>query len=205
MVSVLDSVSVIVASQCWTGRAPGWASQGLQFHFLPATRKLTEIEPRADLFVPDQLRGSPMLAYSRIIDTLARDGDALAGIRYRLFDEDGVVGFRALNPGLARGTLVARPDMSKIGSFRADSIYLLPETVSELPPVAGILTAGEGNPLSHVQLLARNLGIPNVAVSPDTIARVREYDGRVIVLAVSPSGVVVLHVAVPTVPTRLMP
>ena len=173
----------------YLGRVPGWASQGLSFHFLPAMNKLAEIEPRAELFLQDQLRSSPLLAYSRILDTLARDGDRLAGVQHKLFDADMGAGFRALNPGLARGVLVTRPDMSKVGAFRADGIYLLPETVAELPPVAGILTAGEGNPLSHVQLLARNLGIPNVAVSPAAIERVRAHDGQRVVLAVSPAGV----------------
>jgi hypothetical protein len=173
----------------YLGRVPGWASQGLGFHFLPAMAKLTEIEPHAELFVQDQLRSSPLLAYSRILDTLARDGDRLAGVRHKLFDEDVGAGFRALNPGLARGVLVTRPDMARVGGFRSDGIYLLPETVAELPPVAGILTAGEGNPLSHVQLLARNLGIPNVAVSPAAIERVRAHDGKRVVLAVSPAGI----------------
>ena len=174
----------------YLGRVPGWASQGLAFHFQPAMTKLAGIEPRAELFVQDQLRSSPLLAYSRVLDTLARDGDRLAGVRHRMFDADMGTGFRALNPGLARGVLVTRPDMARVGSFRSDGIYLLPETVAELPPVAGILTAGEGNPLSHVQLLARNLGIPNVAVSPAALDRVRAYDGQRVVLAVSPAGVV---------------
>ena len=173
----------------YLGRVPGWASQGLSFHFLPAMNKLAEIEPRAELFLQDQLRSSPLLAYSRILDSLARDGDRLAGVRHKLFDADMGTGFRALNPGLARGMLVTRPDMSRVGAFRSDGIYLLPETVAELPPVSGILTAGEGNPLSHVQLLARNLGIPNVAVSPAATEQVRAHDGQRVVLAVSPAGV----------------
>ena len=77
--------------------------------------------------------------------------------------------------------------------MRADGIYLLPETVAELPPVAGILTAGAGNPLSHVQLLARNLGIPNVAVDPALLPELRRHDGKRIVLAVSPAGLVEIH------------
>jgi hypothetical protein len=173
----------------YLGRVPGWSSQGLGFHFLPAMNQLAEIEPHAELFLQDQLRSSPLLAFSRILDTLARDGDHLAGVNHKLFNEDMGAGFRALNPGLARGVLVARPDMNRVGAFRSDGIYLLPETVAELPPVAGILTAGEGNPLSHVQLLARNLGIPNVAVSPAAIERVRAHDGQRVVLAVSPAGV----------------
>jgi hypothetical protein len=174
----------------YLGRAPGWASQNLAFHFQPAMDKLAAIEPKAELFVQDQLRGSPMLAYSRILDTLARDADKQAGISHRLFDQDVGVGFRALNPGMARGILHTRPDMARIGEFSRDGIYLLPETVAELPPVAGILTAGEGNPLSHVQLLARNLGIPNVAVAPAALDRLHAYDGQAVVMAVSAAGVV---------------
>jgi phosphohistidine swiveling domain-containing protein len=174
----------------YLGRAPGWAAQGMRFHFQPAMDTLGEIEPKAELFVQDMLRGSPMLAYSRMLDTLARDADRLAGISHRLFDEDVGVGFRALNPGMARGTLVTRPDMARIGEFRRDGIYVLPETVAELPPVAGILTAGEGNPLSHVQLLARNLGIPNVAVAQAALDRLHARDGESVVMAVSAAGVV---------------
>ena len=55
-------------------------------------------------------------------------------------------------------------ELQRLEDFLSDGIYVVPETVADLPPLAGILTAGPGNPLSHVQLLARNLGIPNVAV-----------------------------------------
>jgi hypothetical protein len=58
--------------------------------------------------------------------------------------------------------------------------------------VSGILTLGEGSSLSHLQLLARNLGIPNVVVGEEHVATVREHDGRKVVLAVSPHGVVQL-------------
>ena len=63
--------------------------------------------------------------------------------------------------------------MKRVEAFRADGIYVLPETVADLPPLAGILTAGAGNPLSHVQLLARNLGIPNVAVDQSLLPELR--------------------------------
>ena len=54
------------------------------------------------------------------------------------------------------------------------------------------MTAGEGNPLSHVQLLARNLGIPNVGVNTDMLPTIREHDGEAVVMAVSPAGLVEL-------------
>ena len=108
----------------------------------------------------------------------------------KFFGQEVGAGFTALNPGLARGVLHARPVLDQGGELNQDGIYLLPETVAELPPVAGILTAGEGNPLSHVQLLARNLGIPNVTVSPSIQQQLLVWDQREIVLAVSPAGLV---------------
>jgi hypothetical protein len=159
-------------------------------HFGPAMGKLAVIEPLADQFIQDQLRGSPLLAYSQQLDRLARDANELAGVQHKLMGESVGTGFTALNPGLARGVLHTSPDMSNPAAFREDGIYLLPETVSNLPPLAGILTAGAGNPLSHVQLLARNLGIPNVAVDPDLVPRLKALDGKAVVLAVSPAGLV---------------
>ena len=93
---------------------------------------------------------------------------------------------------LARGTLVAQPDMAHPGRLREDGVVVLPETVSDLPPVAGILTTGAGNPLSHVQLLARNLGIPNVAIDGSLLPELKRHDGERVVLAVSPAGLVEL-------------
>jgi phosphoenolpyruvate synthase/pyruvate phosphate dikinase len=44
--------------------------------------------------------------------------------------------------------------------------------------------------LSHVQLLARHLGIPNVAVDQSLLPQVSALEGRSVVLAVSPGGIV---------------
>ncbi|MGD2137300.1 MAG: PEP/pyruvate-binding domain-containing protein, partial [Gammaproteobacteria bacterium] len=142
--------------------------------------------------IQDQLRGSPLLFYSQVLDGLLQDANRLAGVRHKLFGREIGVGFRALNPGLAKGVLHANPDLNAHASFQEDGIYLLPETISDLPPVAGIMTAGEGNPLSHVQLLARNLGIPNVGVDEALLDAIRAHDGEQVVLAVSPAGLVEL-------------
>ena len=169
---------------------PSWGTQSLRFEFGEAMAKLEEIEPLAGLFVQDQLRGGPLLSYSQVLDVLLRDANRLAGARNRLFDRDIGTGLTALNPGLARGVLRAAPDLTRLDELRPDGIYVLPETVADLPPLAGILTAGPGNPLSHVQLLARNLGIPNVAVDLALVPELRASEGRKIVLAVSAAGVV---------------
>jgi hypothetical protein len=176
----------------YLGRVPGWGTQNLRMHFFDSMEKLAEVEPMAMLFIQDQLRGSPLLFFSNVLDGLSRDASRLAGVEHRLFGDAIGVGFTALNPGLAAGTLHVEPDLSNLENFRSDSIYLLPETVSDLPPVAGILTEGEGNPLSHVQLLARNLGIPNVTVDASLKDRLSAHNGERVVLAVSKSGLVEL-------------
>jgi len=181
----------------YLGRVPSWGTQNLRFFFFESMQKLAEIEPKAMLFIQDQLRGSTLLFYSQVLDGLSQDGNRLAGVRHKVFGEELGVGFHALNPGIAAGVLHANTDVEHMEDLDPKGIYVLPETVSDLPPIAGILTAGEGNPLSHVQLLARNLGIPNVSVNESLVPRLRAHDGESIVLAVSPAGLVEMSVAKP--------
>jgi len=164
---------------------PSWSARRIQFHFDHAIQRFVALEPKSTRFVEDQLRGSPLFFYAKVLDTLSRDANRLAGVHNELFARDVGAGLRAFNPGLARGRLLAAPTD---GNFAADGIYVLPETTSDLPPVAGILTAGEGNPLSHVQLLARNLGIPNVGVDQSLLPSLEPFYGKTAILAVSAAG-----------------
>ena len=177
----------------YLARAPGWASQGLRYQFYESMQKLAEIEPLAMHFIQDQLRGSSLLTYSQLLNDLSEDANQLAGVKHRLFGKEIGSGFHALNPGLARGKLYTHANLEDIENFDTHGIYVLPETISDLPPLAGIITAGEGNPLSHVQLLARNLGIPNVTVDESLIATLKQHEGEMVVLAISPSGLVELN------------
>ncbi len=164
---------------------PVWSAQRVNFHFGSAITRFAELEPKSNRFVEDQLRGSPLFFYAKVLETLLRDANRLAGVHNELFGRDVGAGLRALNPGLSRGRLLAAP---ADGKFVADGIYVLPETTSDLPPVAGILTAGEGNPLSHVQLLARNLGIPNVGIEQSLLPSLTPLYGKTVILAVSAAG-----------------
>lgn len=177
----------------YLARVPGWTMQRLRFQFYQSMMKLAEIEPKASLFIQDMLRGSPMLFFAQNLDILSRDANHLAGVTHKVFDQQIGIGFHALNPGLVRGKLYAKPDINEFEAFDSQGIYLLPETISNLPPITGIITVGEGNPLSHVQLLAKNLGIPNVTINESFLAQIQTHDGDMIVMAVSPNGVVEIH------------
>ncbi len=173
-------------------RVPGWGTQRLRMHFFGAMQQLGELEPMAMRFIQDQLRASPLLLFADTLKVLSADAGRLAGVRHRIFDTEAGTAFNALNPGVARGVLRVKPDLADVEELAPDGIYVLPETVSDLPPVRGILTAGEGNPLSHVQLLARNLGIPNATVGEQWLETLAGHDGKPVVLAVSRAGLVEL-------------
>ncbi len=176
----------------YLARVPEWAARQMAFHFGEAVTLFEPIEPLAHLYEQDRLRGSPLLFYGAVIDSLVLDANQLAGIEHEIFGRRVGAGLRALNPGLTRGVLrSAGPEVAP-SSIRPDGVYLLPETVSDLPAIAGILTRGEGSSLSHVQLLARNLGIPNVVVGNALLPVVESHLGQKVVLAVSPGGVVQL-------------
>ena len=68
-------------------------------------------------------------------------------------------------------------------------------------PAAGILTQGEGNVLSHVQLLARALGIPNVVLGPERLrSSIAPHDGQQVFLIVTPGGRVIIKEAAAMTP-----
>ena len=185
------SLEIYKAALDYLALVPGWGTQWLGFHFNESQRKLVEIEPLVDRVIQDALRASPLFFYSNVLNDLLRDVNQLVGLHHELFGRDVGAGLRSLNPGLARGKIRLKPE-SHHEEFDPQGIYLLPETIAELPPVAGILTAGEGNPLSHVQLLARNLGIPNVTIDESLIPELVAYEGKSVILAVSPAGSVQL-------------
>lgn len=178
-------------------RIPGWVDAWLQYHFAPQIARFDVLEPDIELFIQDRLRGSPLLLHGRLLENLVSDADRLAGVQHELLGEPVGPGFRALNPGLARGQLLQLETALQTGATLEKPIVLAPETIADLPPVTGILTAHAGNALSHIQLLARNLGIPNVVVSGELLDRIEPLIGQRVVLLASPGGIVQLHADAP--------
>ncbi len=176
----------------YTARVPGWADRALRFHFGETVDHFAAIEPLCRRYIHDRLRGSLLLSFTAVLESLMADANRQLGIRNFLFGQPADSGLRGLNAGLARGTLRVFGPEETSKKFESDGIYVLPATTEDLPPVAGIITTGEGNILSHVQLLARNLGIPNVAIDAKWLAHIQSMAGQQVVLAVSPRGIVQL-------------
>jgi hypothetical protein len=176
----------------YAARAVQWADRSLRFNFGESVDHFAVIEPASRRYIHDRLRGSLLLSYTAVLESLLADANRQLGIRSFLFGRPADSGLRGLNAGLARGRLrVLRPGKTA-PNLDPSGIYVLPATTEDLPPVAGILTTGEGNILSHVQLLARNLGIPNVMLDEKWLPPILAMEGQQVVMAVSPQGIVQL-------------
>lgn len=140
----------------------------------------------------DILRSSPLLLYGQVLTRLADYAQGRGRTKHHIFGAEVEADIRALNPGLALGRLRVAPAAD---SYTRGQIVALPETPADLDPAAGILTLGEGNVLSHVQLLARALGIPNVVVGPSVYQKIRPHDGQQVFFIVTPGGRVILKEA----------
>jgi hypothetical protein len=176
----------------YLARVPEWAALKLQFLFGPQIDRWAAFEPLARQYVPDRLRGSPLLFYSGVLDTMVADANERAGVVHEVLGERVAGGFRALNPGLARGVLRVADERTRMDRLDPKGIYMIPETTPDISPVSGILTRGAGSSVSHVQLLARNLGIPNVLIHDKLAPKLTGRAGTRAVLAVSPGGAVQL-------------
>jgi len=170
-------------------RAIEWAQATTLYAFQEALPAWTYLLPDTSLLSDDVLRGSPLLVYGRALDALqtwAVGGDP---IRHEIFGTNPEQGVRALNPGLAWGTLRVAP---RSGTYSRNDVVALPETPPDLEPAGGIATRGEGNVVSHVQLLARALGIPNVVLAPAVFERFGPHDGESVFFIATPGGRVVV-------------
>jgi len=170
-------------------RVVEWGHNGALLAFGEVWAPWTYLLPDVVHIGDDIVRGSPLLLFGQVA---RRVDDHLAGanpVRHDLFGRAFTTEVRALNPGLAKGMLrVAPPE----GGYERDQVVALPETPADLKPAAGIVTRGEGNVVSHVQLLARALGIPNVVVAPGAYDAIEPHDRKEVFLAVTPGGRVYL-------------
>ncbi len=176
-------------------RAVEWGAAMTRASYEPVIALYADFEPLALGFVDDRIRVSILLPLGDAAGRLMREGARLAGVTNRVFDLGGGVQIRGLNPGFAVGELEVIKEITGEVSFSPENIYVLPYSPADLEPVAGIVSVSEGNAVSHVQLLARNLGIPNAAVTQRTFERLLDYAGDRVFYAVSPRGNVVIKSA----------
>ena len=174
-------------------RSAGWCRSTAARDFGPVMRHYQSAEPLAGGLVDHLLRGSVALALTARLELLVADASRAAGIRHDIFGDRSNHGVVALNPGVAIGRfgIIDSPDDNQ--TIDPARIYVIPQTLSDLEPMAGILTLESGNVLSHSQLLAANLGIPNAVVPSALLPMLRTHRDQELFFAVTRGGVVVLR------------
>jgi len=170
-------------------RAIEWAHAGALFAFGEVWPAWCYLIPDIQKISDDIVRSSPMLLYGMALTRLEDSVSGREDISHVIFNREFSKGVRALNSGLAFGDLA----VVNIGEqYDRDTIVALPDTPADLEPAAGIITRGEGNVVSHVQLLARALGIPNVVVSSGPYDVLKKYNDNKVLFIVTPGGRVYL-------------
>ncbi|MFQ5742321.1 MAG: PEP/pyruvate-binding domain-containing protein, partial [Acidobacteriota bacterium] len=176
----------------YLGHAIDWAQAAVRQTLGLVLDRYRSVEPAASGVRDEVLRSSVLLPFASVIDLLSRDASLAIGLPHSVFDVELHTGLEGLNAGVTVGRLRVIDKLADVEDLDPTGIYVLPETPADLGRVAGILTLQEGSRLSHIQLLARSLGLPNAVISPSLLPKLREYEGERVFYAVSPLGIVVL-------------
>jgi hypothetical protein len=149
-------------------------------------------EPLAQGFYDDRIRGSVLLSLGNTVGELGVFIAQTSNLTNKVMTVSNQSTFRGLNPGYAFGELVVVSEKEDEFDVSKDKIYIFNHPPADLKPIAGILTVTEGNMVSHVQLLARNLGIPNAVLSAQNMEWLKRFDGQKVFYAVSNRGTVIM-------------
>jgi hypothetical protein len=155
----------------------------------------SSFEPLAYGFFDDRIRGSVMLNLGKSVGQLGDFIAKEANLSNQMMHIANQSHARGLNPGFALGELVVVSESEDEVEVSKDKIYVFNRPPADLKPVAGIATVTEGNMVSHVQLLARNLAIPNAVVSSQNLANLKKFSGQKVFYAVSNKGTVIMKPA----------
>ncbi|WP_111706520.1 PEP/pyruvate-binding domain-containing protein [Lutibacter citreus] len=169
-----------------------WSSAMVKATYDDVVMVYTGFEPKSYGFIDDKIRSSVALHLGKAVSDL---GDIIAtesSLTNKVFNISNQSSVRGLNPGYAFGELVVIDGSPEGVEVSSNKIYIFQKPPSDLKPVAGIATVAEGNLVSHVQLLARNLGIPNAALSDDNLQSLKKFNGQKVFYAVSNKGNVIL-------------
>lgn len=150
------------------------------------------VEPRADTVIDHVLRSGVMLPLGILLDRLIQDFDRLRGSGHDLRGIQFNAAIQGENPGFAVGPLTFRGPGASAADLLRHEIVVLHDLPPEMPPVAGIITVGSAGRLSHVSLLAQNLGIPQLIVNQESAEAMQVWEGKNVVMGVSVGRRVVL-------------
>ncbi len=169
-----------------------WSSAMIRGNYGEVVTLFQGFEPLALGFIDDKVRASVLLPLGSAVSELGDNFSELAGFSNNVMGIRGQSSIRGLNSGYAMGELVVSSGSPEEIEVDPTKIYVFDRPPADLKPVGGIATVTEGNLVSHVQLLARNLGIPNAVLSRENLQALLPFSGQKVFYAVSNKGTVIL-------------
>lgn len=172
-----------------------WSVGMIRTHYLSDVNTFAGFEPLSHGFIDDRVRGSILLPLGNSVAKLRESAAKAAGVSNAVLGISNAGQMQGLNPGYAMGELVVVQGSPDGIEFSPKKIYVIERPPADLTPVAGIATVSEGNLVSHVQLLARNLGVPNAVLSAQNLQDLLPFSGQTVFYAVSPRGAITIKLA----------
>lgn len=172
-----------------------WGTSTNRATYGDVVARYAEFEPKAYGFLDDRIRGSVLLPLGNAVGELGNWTARAGNLNNALLDVPNQGQLRGLNPGYATGKLHIVEGSPDEVDVNPNDIYVFATPPADLKPVGGIATVSEGNMVSHVQLLARNLGIPNAVLTDEQFNALRKYDGDNVFYAVSNGGTIIMKEA----------
>lgn len=169
-----------------------WGAGMVRANYMPVIDLYRDFEPLAAGFYDERVRSSVLLFLGNSVSRLGDEFSIKAGLSNEVFKIKGQSSIHGLNPGFTVGELVVVTDSPENVKLSPEKIYIFHNPPANLRPVAGIATVTEGNMVSHIQLLARNLGIPNAVLSRENMEDIKSFSGKEIFYAVSNKGTVIM-------------
>jgi hypothetical protein len=173
-------------------RVVEWAQGSIHSSFWDVWEPWVYLFPEVQRITDDIIRSSPLMGYAALIKSLRGHLLGKLNLEHHVLGKAYVEGLRPLNPGLALGPLKFFKEHAE---YTRENILALETTNAELEPVAGIITKDEGNVVSHVQLLARALGVPNAVFLDSLYKRLGSAKDQSLFYAITPMGRIILKKA----------
>jgi len=177
-------------------RSVEWSTGMMRAGFKDAIDLFSAFEPKVPGFIDDRVRSSILLPLGECVSNIGSFLSSEIKLSNTVMGIPGQSHIRGINPGYALGELVVLNEITDKTEISGDKIYVFDHPPADLKPVAGIATVSEGNLVSHVQLLARNLGIPNAVISEENLEALKPFSGQKVFYAVSKKGTVIMKPSV---------
>jgi hypothetical protein len=141
-------------------------------------------------FIDSQMRKGPTFILSKLTDELKTSVSAMKNATFEVAGENFKYPAQIYNPGKATGIL--RINKSPL-QLSKNEIGVFSEMPTEMSPAAGMITLGTGARLSHVQLLAKSLGLPNAKLSTEYLEKLKSLEGKLVHFVADKDGSFAIH------------